>query len=83
MNKMSSKDELLVIMAEEAGEVVQECMKLVRFPDNNKLKLTDELGDMLCMIHLAVDHGLISWSDIVCRSKVKQDKLKKWSKLYG
>ena len=82
MNKLNIKDELLVIMAEEAGEVTQECMKLVRFPDNGTQKLTDELGDMLCMIYLAVDNDLISWGALTDRVKVKEHKLKIWSKLF-
>ena len=82
LNTLVLKDELLVIMAEEAGEVTQECMKLVRCPKNGTQRLTDELGDMLCMIYLAVDNDLISWASLTERVKVKEHKLKIWSSLY-
>ena len=75
--------ELLTITMEECGELIQACSKAIRCDDYyiNK-KLIEEVGDVYCMIELLHEYDLISWEDIQQRVKVKQEKLKKWSKLY-
>ena len=75
--------ELLTITMEECGELIQACSKAIRCDDyrDNK-KLLEEVGDVYCMIELLHEYDLISWSDVEKRVKVKQEKLKKWSKLY-
>ena len=75
--------ELLTITMEECGELIQACSKAIRCDDyrDNK-KLLEEVGDVYCMIELLHEYDLISWDDIEKRVKVKQEKLKKWSKLY-
>ena len=75
--------ELLTITMEECGELIQACSKAIRCDDyrDNK-KLLEEVGDVYCMIELLHEYDLISWNDIEKRVKVKQEKLKKWSKLY-
>ena len=75
--------ELLTITMEECGELIQACSKAIRcdnYHDNKKL--LEEVGDVYCMIELLHEYDLISWNDIEKRVKVKQEKLKKWSKLY-
>ena len=48
--------------------------------DNDKL--LEEVGDVQQMIELMHDYDLISWEDVQVRMKLKEEKLKKWSKLY-
>ena len=75
--------ELLTITMEECGELIQACSKAIRcdnYHDNKKL--LEEVGDVYCMIELLHEYDLISWDDVEKRVKVKQEKLKKWSKLY-
>jgi NTP pyrophosphatase (non-canonical NTP hydrolase) len=74
--------ELLTIVMEECGELIQACSKAIRCDDyyDNK-KLLEEVGDVYCMIELLHKYDLISWSDIEERVKVKKKKLKKWSSL--
>jgi len=75
--------ELLTITMEECGELIQACSKAIRCDDyHDNKKLLEEVGDVYCMIELLHEYDLISWEDIQKRVKVKQEKLKKWSKLY-
>ncbi len=74
--------ELLTITMEECGELIQACSKAIRcddYYDNDKL--TEEIGDVYCMIELLHEYDLISWNDIEKRVNVKREKLKKWSNL--
>ena len=77
-----SLQELMTITMEECGELIQECSKAIRC-DNyyNNDKLTDEVGDVMCMLELMHEFDLISWDDINDRVQVKREKLKKWSGL--
>ena len=82
MNKLQ---ELLTITMEECGELIQQCSKSIRCDDyyerrTNK-KLTEEVGDLMCMIELLHEYDLISWTDVDDRVLVKKNKLKKWSGL--
>ena len=75
--------ELLTITMEECGELIQACSKAIRCDDyHDNKKLLEEVGDVYCMIELLHEYDLISWNDIEKRVKAKQEKLKKWSKLY-
>ena len=75
--------ELLTITMEECGELIQACSKAIRCDDyHDNKKLLEEVGDVYCMIELLHEYDLISWDDIEKRVEVKQEKLKKWSKLY-
>ena len=77
--------ELLTITMEECGELIQACSKAIRCDDyyesRTREKLTEEVGDLYCMIELMHEYDLISWSDIEERVKVKKKKLKRWSSL--
>ena len=82
-DKMDELQELLTITMEECGELIQACSKAIRCDDyHDNKKLLEEVGDVYCMIELLHEYDLISWNDIEKRVKVKQEKLKKWSKLY-
>ena len=85
MNKIQDTiDELLVITSEEAGELVQACTKILRHgTDKSKIdQLVEEVGDMQCMISLLVAHGIITQNDVVKRSEIKYNKLKKYSNIW-
>ena len=83
MNKLEGRQELLVITMEECGELIQACSKAIRceaYYDN--AQLLEEVGDVQQMIELIHDYDLVSWEDVQIRMKLKEEKLKKWSKLY-
>ena len=77
--------ELLTITMEECGELIQACSKAIRCDDyyesRTREKLTEEVGDLYCMIELMHEYDLISWSDIEERVKVKKKKLRRWRSL--
>ena len=75
--------EPLTITMEECGELIQACSKAIRceaYYDN--AQLLEEVGDVQQMIELIHDYDLVSWEDVQIRMKLKEEKLKKWSKLY-
>ena len=75
--------ETLVITQEECAEVIQVISKIFRFGlDENDHRLEDELGDLLCMIELLVNQGVIRPNKLDLAKRLKSEKLKKWSKLY-
>ena len=79
---MDKLQELLIITMEECGELIQECSKSIRKKDYyGNEGLTEEVGDVLCMIELLHDYDLISWDEVEERVLVKKDKLKQWSGL--
>ena len=82
-DKVQERIELLAIMAEECGELTQECMKIVRFgKDTDAMQnLTKEAGDVMCMIQLLEEKGLVKYEDIEARVKEKREKLKTFSSL--
>jgi NTP pyrophosphatase (non-canonical NTP hydrolase) len=79
---MDKLQELLTITMEECGELIQQCSKAIRCDDYyDNEKLTEEVGDVMCMIELLHEYDLISWTDVDNRVLVKKNKLKKWSEL--
>ena len=79
MNKLQV---LLTITMEECGELIQQCSKSIRCDDyHDNKKLTEEVGDVMCMIELLHEYDLVSYTDLEERVKVKRTKLKKWSSL--
>ena len=79
---MDARTQLMVIMMEECGELIQACSKALRkddFYDNQNL--VDEVGDVYTMIEIMHDFDIISWNDIEERVKQKRKKLSKWSDL--
>ena len=81
--------QLMAITAEEAGELTQVCMKIMRKYDklsdaaNDKYRdlLIEEVGDVMCMFELLIEHKVLTTDDINARVKVKRDKLELWSNL--
>ena len=79
---MDAKTQLMVIMMEECGELIQACSKALRkddFIDNQNLM--EEIGDVYTMMEIMHDFDLFSWNDVDERVKVKRKKLSKWSNL--
>ena len=85
---INTLQQLMCITMEECGELTQRCSKMMRkfstideATDEQRLKLLEEAGDVLCMIELMVEHGLLTNDELRVRIDVKRDKLKKWSTL--
>ena len=84
MKQLDARQQLLVILMEECGELIQECSKNLRRgelfdrPDFKK-----EVGDVYAMIELLVEWDVLSWDDIENRRDEKRRKLSKWSDLIG
>ena len=79
---MDARMQLMVIMMEECGELIQACSKALRkdeFYDNQNLM--EEIGDVYTMMEIMHDFDLFSWNDVDERVKVKRKKLSKWSNL--
>jgi len=89
MNKQ--QEEILRILQEECGEVVQMISKCCRFGldethlkagEPNRQRLTEELGDLQCMLDLAVSKGIVSRVGLDVAAFNKIEKLKTWSNIF-
>ena len=87
MNK--AQKEVLLIAQEECAEVTQAISKIFRFgidgshnERTNRERLTEELGDLHCMIELIIDSGLVDRKDLLNASGLKRHKLFKWSNIF-
>ena len=84
--------EILLITQEECAEVTQAISKVFRFgfterwpedaPTNNKERLEEEVGDLLCMIDIMVENGIISDENLNKARNNKRQKLKTWSSIF-
>jgi len=89
---MNRLEETLVILAEEAAEVVQQVAKIQRFGiDSEHLKesgttqrekLQQEIGDFLCLVDALIDQGIVTEKELDEAKRSKANKLLKWSKIY-
>ena len=80
--KLDYNTELMLITIEECGELIEACSKTIRCEDYvDDEKMIEEVGDVLLMIDLIINRGLVKREDIEARKKVKLKKLKKWSNL--
>jgi NTP pyrophosphatase (non-canonical NTP hydrolase) len=77
--------EILVILGEEAAEVIQETSKTIRFGlDDVRLNnLEKEIGDLLAMIDLLESHGVIDSTRLETAKNAKIVKLKQWSSIFN
>jgi NTP pyrophosphatase (non-canonical NTP hydrolase) len=84
--------EILDILQEECAEVIVEVSKCRRFGiDSQHYKtnvphremLEQEIGDVLAMIKLLVDNGVISADGVEAAAERKIEKLHKWSNIFG
>jgi NTP pyrophosphatase (non-canonical NTP hydrolase) len=84
--------EILDITQEECAEVVVAVSKISRFgidnlkpgkPKTNREHLEEEVGDLLAMVDLMIEHNIIDNDSINIARAAKKDKLKKWSNIYS
>ena len=75
--KSNLLQELLVITMEECSELIQECSKQIRFGSTDYSKLQNEIGDVVCMIELLQNFGIVDNNKILTRVGAKKNKLKK------
>lgn len=85
---MDKTEQTLNILQEECAEVIQAVSKCQRFGiDNthiksgvsNRANLTEEVGDLLCMVDLLVNQGVLKREDLEKAAQAKLDKLRIWS----
>ena len=85
-------DEVMSILQEECAEVIQAVSKINRFgmdnfkpgkPKTNREHLEEELGDMLAMIDILKERGIVSEANLAAANDAKKEKLKRWSSIYS
>ena len=83
-------NETLVILQEEAAEVIQAVSKIHRFGIDNSNPITGEssietlhkeLGDLQCMIDLCIEQGIINPLRLQHYARAKREKLKIYSNI--
>ena len=84
-----SEKQILLICQEECAEVTQAISKVFRFgydsvynDRSNHQRLTEEVGDLLAMIDLMVESGIVDEASIQMASTQKKIKMKKWSNIF-
>ena len=84
--------ETLDILQEECAEVIVEVSKCRRFGFNSvqwktgelhSTLLEDEIGDVLAMVDILLDHGVIDRGRLDAAKQAKKDKLKKFSNIFN
>ena len=77
-------EELMIVLAEECGELTQACMKIKRhgLEPNRVSALIEEVGDVQCLIDLLINHEIMTFDQIYERVDIKTAKLRQWSSLY-
>lgn len=80
--------EIMLIAQEECAEVTQAISKVFRFGFDaeyngrtNKDRLEEEIGDLMCMLTMMEERGLIDWTRVSVASTMKKEKLKTWSNI--
>ena len=82
MNSLDARQQLMVILMEECGELIQECSKNLRRGELfDREDFKNEVGDVYTMIDLLHEWDVVSWDEIEKRREVKRKKLSKWSDL--
>ena len=56
--------ELMIITMEECGELIEACSKAIRCENYKDERLTEEVGDVLFLIDLMIDRGLVTSAEI-------------------
>lgn len=81
------EQEILECMIEECSEIIQRATKILRFgvhevqpgqPLTNKIRLSEEIGDLNAVINLAIKANLVSASTVVRQVPRKLYKLRKY-----
>jgi hypothetical protein len=50
--------------------------------ETNREHLEEEIGDLMCMIDLLIDHGIVSESAVMTAKNEKLNKLMTWSGIF-
>ena len=81
--------EILLVTQEECAEVSQAISKVFRFGMedhhkgiSNREHLEEEIGDLMCMIDLLIDSGMVSESAVMAAKSEKMMKLQTWSSIF-
>lgn len=83
--------ETLDILQEECAEVIVEVSKCRRFGldslhyktgQAHKEMLANEIGDVLAMIDILLEQGILDPAKLDLAKQAKKDKLKVWSNIY-
>jgi len=88
-HKNAIDSEVLLIAQEECAEVIQAISKVFRFGMDDEYKgqtnrehLEEEIGDLMCMIDLLIDQGIVSESAVMTAKNEKLNKLMTWSNIF-
>ena len=81
--------EIMLIAQEECAEVIQAISKVFRFGmddthngETNREHLEEEIGDLMCMIDLLIENGIVSESAVMTAKNEKLNKLIQWSGIF-
>jgi hypothetical protein len=83
--------EALGILQEECAEVIVEVSKCRRFgidsehyttKELHKDMLAQEIGDVMCMVEILVEQGVVNRAELILARERKREKLKRWSKIF-
>jgi NTP pyrophosphatase (non-canonical NTP hydrolase) len=87
--KNAIDSEIMLITQEECAEVSQAISKVFRFGMDDEYKgitnrehLEEEIGDLMCMIDLLIENGIISESAVMTAKNEKLNKLMTWSGIF-
>ena len=82
------ENEIMLICQEECAEVTQAISKVFRFGMDatrngatNRDRLTEEVGDLLCMIELMIERKILDAESVGRAGLKKREKLLKWSSI--
>jgi NTP pyrophosphatase (non-canonical NTP hydrolase) len=85
-----NQKEIMLIAQEECAEVIQAISKVFRFGMDsvhpvtmkaNKESLEEEVGDLLCMIQMMIEQGIIDKIAVDFAIDDKSNKIRKWSNI--
>jgi len=84
--------ETLVITQEECAEVIQSVSKILRFGFDSSYPFEDsattreclemEVGQLLCMVDILVEQGVVTALNVGQARSYKREKLKEWSSIF-
>lgn len=81
--------EIMDVTQEECAEVIQAISKIRRFGlesehngVTNKEHLEEEVGDLMCMLNLLDEFGLVDWTRVSLYAQNKRRKLQKWTTIF-
>lgn len=81
--------EILDLLKEECGELIVAASKTTRWGPTstwngrtNQENLTQEAGDVMCLIELLISHGVLDKEELMQAGAAKMVKLRKWSTVF-